>query len=71
MKAASAVKSKPTTRITGSIQRNRNEIARRAAAVSRHWSARERNERASVAKQLQSLLFVSLAITIRKSHAVA
>ena len=46
-------------------------IARRAATVRRHWTVRERNERANLAKQLQSLLFASLALSIREPRAVA
>jgi hypothetical protein len=50
-------------------QRNRIAIARRAAAIKAHWSARERNQRASLAKQLQGLLFASMALAAHESRA--
>lgn len=46
-------------------------IARRATAIKRHWTVRERNDRANLAKQLQSLLFASMALSTRKPRAVA
>ena len=71
MRTSSPIKSKRACRSTRSIQRHRNEIDRRAAAIKRHWSARERNQRGSLAKQLQSMLFASMAISASGSRGVA
>ncbi|MGH7134501.1 MAG: hypothetical protein ACREHD_02110 [Pirellulales bacterium] len=59
------------TRDASATRRRLDDISRRAAAVKRHWSARERSERATLAEHLQDLLLASIAVSAHGSHAIA
>jgi hypothetical protein len=50
-------------------RKHHNQIVRRAAAIKGHWSARERNERATMAGNLQRLLAASIVASLSESRA--
>lgn len=69
MKASMATK--PARTGARRARHNSDSIARRALAIRCHWSARERSKRATVARQLQSLLLASIARAVHESIANA
>ncbi|HWB14646.1 MAG TPA: hypothetical protein VG826_35815 [Pirellulales bacterium] len=54
---------------SNAARNQRDRIARRAAAIKAHWSARERQERAIMAANLQRLLVAKIVASVCDSQA--
>jgi hypothetical protein len=57
------------SRTISAARRYPDQIDRRAAAIKKHWSARERKERAMMAANLQRLLAASILVSLSDSRA--
>jgi hypothetical protein len=71
MKTSTTLKMKNAAIPRSSPLRRREEIARKAAAVGREWSAAERRRRLKLAEQLQRQLFAAIVNANAQLQSVA
>lgn len=71
MQTSTTLKLKNAAARGNSPQNRREQIARKAAAVNREWSAVERGQRAELAEQLQRQLFAAIVSANAQLQSVA
>lgn len=71
MQTSTTLKMKNAVVRAKSPEKRREEIARKAAAVSREWSAAERRQRLKLAEQLQHQLFAAIVNANAQLQSVA
>lgn len=71
MKTSTTLRMKNAAIRRSSPQQRREEIARKAAAFSREWSAAERRQRSELAEQLQRQLFAAIVNANAQLQSVA